>query len=168
MRTPRPRLHRATALAIALFLCACATPVKLYEGPARPEGEIALLEAPGNATILQVDGREVDRLDTLFALEPGPHVILFRVRRTHLDFGSRIGTLEMGTHAPQYVTICFVTAEMQAGHRYVVVGTIESVARSGSKTGDWSTMYDGRVVTALVDDTTQKPVPDLRCQHEGP
>jgi hypothetical protein len=163
-RRALPRARRATLLLLAtVALSSCATPYPLYEGPVRPDQEIAILDGSGNASILQVDGEDMPHFEQVFALEPGAHVVLFRARRTHRD-GK--GTIEIATHAPQSLTQCFVTVEMKAGHRYAVRSKIETKKEwAGYPRG---LHFDSTVHVALMDETTGEPVPDLQCVEKKP
>jgi hypothetical protein len=155
------------SIAVASTLLGCVTPVPLYEGPERPKREIALLAAPGNATILQVDGRDVDRRESLFAIEPGPHIVLFRVRRTYRDFGRDRATLEASSLTPQFTTHCFIPLEMEAGHRYAVVSAIWD-AQKVNDPSEIDPLHRSHVTTVLAgirDETSDEIVPGSRCDY---
>jgi hypothetical protein len=156
-----------TVLALGTILVGCASPVQLYEGPPKPDAEVAILASPGNATILQIDGKGVDRLEKLFALDPGPHVVLFRVRRTYRDFGADRATIEASSLTPQYTTHCFVTFEMQAGHRYAVVSAILDARRVEDPSAVDPIHRDHKttVLAGIRDETTNTLVPDVRCDY---
>jgi hypothetical protein len=153
--------------ALALCLAGCASPVPLYEGPARPDAEVALLSFAGSASVLQIDGEDMDSREQLFALEPGPHLVLFRVRRTHLDFGSRRGSIEASSVAPQITTHCFVTVPMEAGHRYEVVSGVWDARKvdDKAKTGRLEREHITRVVAGIRDETSGELVPDVKCDR---
>jgi hypothetical protein len=152
----------ALTLTVPVLLAGCAAPVALYEGPPRPDEEVALLSAAGHATVLQIDGRNMDTMEQLFALEPGTHLILFRARRTHLEFGNRKGSTEMGTANPQYTTHCFVTLEMEAGHRYALVSGLRSATR-GVRSSPYATQHHATVVAGVRDEATGELAPGVKC-----
>jgi hypothetical protein len=71
----------------------------------------------------------------------------------------------MGTHAPQAVTHCFVTTDMKAGHRYVVLSKLDAELLPDATN---VTPFDATVHVALVDETTGETIPDQQCAYQGP
>ncbi len=164
---PVMALRSLLITAVATTLLGCQTPIPLYEGPVRPENEVALLAAPGHATILQVDAQDVDRRESLFALEPGTHVVLFRVRRTYRDFGRDRATIEASSLTPQFTTYCFITLDMKAGHRYAIVSAIWD-AEKVSDPSEIDPLHRSHVTTVLAgvrDETIGEIVPGSHCDY---
>lgn len=69
--------------ALALLAgCATQLPQQTWEGPARPAGEVALLEVPEQVQVMAIDGREPPpsflRSQSTLALLPGEHVLSLR------------------------------------------------------------------------------------------
>lgn len=72
-------------LSTVLALAGCATtqpPQQTWDGPARPAGEVALLEVPEEVQVMAIDGREPPptflRSQSTLALLPGEHVFSLR------------------------------------------------------------------------------------------
>ena len=165
----RTSSRRIRWLPVLALLSGCATPVQLYEGPRRADDEVALVSTAGSATMLQIDGRIVDPLESLFALEPGTHVLLFRARRTHLDFGVSRASIEASSLAPQITTHCFVTLELEPGHRYEVVSAIwdaRKVEDPSAITPDVQRDHRTVLLAGLRDATADRLVEDVRCDYD--
>lgn len=62
--------------------CAAQLPQQTWDGPARPDGEVALLEVPEQVQVMAIDGREPPpsflRSQSTLALLPGEHVFSLR------------------------------------------------------------------------------------------
>ncbi|MCC2638793.1 MAG: hypothetical protein K0Q68_2512 [Moraxellaceae bacterium] len=62
--------------------CSTQPPQQTWEGPARPAGEVALLEVPEQIQVMAIDGREPPpsflRSQSTLALLPGEHVFSLR------------------------------------------------------------------------------------------
>lgn len=74
-------LFMSAALAL-LAGCSTQPPQQTWEGPARPAGEVALLEVPEQVQVMAIDGREPPpsflRSQSTLALLPGEHVFSLR------------------------------------------------------------------------------------------
>lgn len=81
---PRPlRLLLLLSAALSLLAgCATQPPQQTWDGPARPAGEVALLEVPEEVQVMAIDGREPPptflRSQSTLALLPGEHVLSLR------------------------------------------------------------------------------------------
>jgi len=103
---------------LIVFLFSCA-PVKLYEGPERPEQEIAILtseshDAPGS--IYRVDDKKI-RQTGLIHLLPGTHSFMI----TMMTGGTWKGVFSKADLGPiGYKHYYFDNYIFKAGHKYVV------------------------------------------------
>ena len=140
-------VRRLRPACLALVALACASePQPLYEGPPRPQSEVALIVvfSPADASLERVDGRR--QSGTSFALAPGEHRLSVHVS----------AAVEENLQTFRLHRICELSAELEAGHRYelrrvdeVVKGTAEGTA------------FD--VSARLVDSATGQLFPSQRC-----
>jgi hypothetical protein len=119
------KLHRAGWGAIAalggVFGCAQfhAQPYPLYGEPVQPSERIATLSGP----IGVVDGKNVAKRGSLFALLPGCHVVSLRKEMSEGGLGGA-WSIELPEH-----TYVF---HMQAGHTYEIQALRQSSVGAGS------------------------------------
>jgi len=138
-------MRTAALIAVAGAWClACVVPVHVYEGPLRPEAELAIVESSKNTAMLEIDGKSVDRLEDAFALLPGEHTFEFRVSHSATE-----GAYDDGR---SHRWGCFVTLDLEAGQRYRVREW------EGSEPG----YFPGSVVRLTEDGSEQWYPP--RCQ----
>jgi hypothetical protein len=132
-------MRRLVGLVIALLAAfvvgsGCATTCRMYEGPKRPQSEVAVLVPHGDARIVFIDGVRVQapflahhgEIEVL----PGPHNVAVGFSRREVE--------SHGTHqvirtwwSPKPLSIGY---NFRAGHRYMVVNSFFDYY-----TGTWNT-----------------------------
>jgi hypothetical protein len=134
---------------LAALPCACASTVILYDGPTRPEEEVAIFHAVEPCRVLEIDDRKVPRMENRFALEPGDHWLAFRVRRRFRD--------------TQASTNCMAYVPMQAGHVYSVRSYFTRTTLEPAAT---DLLFESQVnlVVELEDTTTGALIEDMVCE----
>jgi hypothetical protein len=93
--------------------------------------------------------------------------VLFRVRRTYRDFGKDRATIEASSLTPQFTTYCFITLQMEAGHRYAIVSAIWD-AQKVSDPSEIDPLHRSHVTTVLAgirDETNDAMVPGSHCDY---
>ncbi len=142
-------LARIFTVLVGALHCACSNTVFLYEGPERPESEVAIFHAVEPCRVLQIDDRQVPRMENRFALEPGDHWLAFRVRRRFRD--------------TQASTNCLAYVDMKAGHVYSVRSYFERETLDPSNT---DLLFESQVdlVVELEDTTTGALIEDMVCE----
>lgn len=121
-------------LAAALAVCGCGrTPVKAYDGPSRPQSELAVMQGGGSGDEMSpldvvefgaVDGRPLNGTPYLVSVLPGPHT--FGVKQT-----LRIGTAKR-------VQYCAFSLETAPGCRYTPAPpTLPPDALKAGGAGGW-------------------------------
>ncbi|MEM7409419.1 MAG: hypothetical protein AAF430_04190 [Myxococcota bacterium] len=161
------RLGLWLALGPALLSAGCLAPIHLYDGPPKPFEEVAIIDAPGDATILQVDGQSIPRLESTVAVLPDTHVLLFRVRTAYKNLGDG-GSTDGSTVNPQHVVHCFIKAPFEAGHQYTIRSRLLEHNEQVYKRGWDMTRHDPRLQPVVVDTATEEPLEGLRCNQPLP
>jgi uncharacterized protein YccT (UPF0319 family) len=92
--------------AFALLACSTASSVKFYEGPTRPDSEIAIITVPAAITMRSIDGQNVkspskDSGTYEVQLQPGPHLVVFRYYSywAYGDAGVMVKSNDVGVEA---------------------------------------------------------------------
>ena len=124
------------------------TPYSLYQGPKRPAAEVARLDGP----VAEVDGVDVSRLGTTFALLPGCHVVVLQ---------SKVGEGGVGgAWSADLGTVVYVF-RMQAEHSYDI--TLHTRPGAG---GVGNANVGGVEVKAFERDARGKVLATLKPVHQ--
>lgn len=120
-----PGWRLTSALLASGFVACNITPMVLYDGPPRPDTEVAIISTfSSSGTVLTIDGRPMPSSEFLFALEPGTHHVVYRVDHSVIDATDVPDNTPIESRTTQYRARCTFTAEMEAGHRYIVGGSV--------------------------------------------
>ena len=99
-----------------LMGCSVNGPVKFYEGPTRPDSQIAIVTVPAAITVRSIDGQDVKSPSKEsgtyeLLLPPGPHLVVFRYYNywPYGDAGVMVKSQDIG-----------VEAVYEAGKHYVI------------------------------------------------
>ncbi|MEM7411211.1 MAG: hypothetical protein AAF430_13325 [Myxococcota bacterium] len=125
----------------------CARPYPVYDGPTRPDSELAFFDAAEPCKVLKIDGREVPHLENWFALEPGKHWVMFRVRRQFRN--------------EQASTNCLAYLDMQAGHTYTVQSRFD---KKFSEHRESDIFFQVTLMVDLLNTTTGEIIEDVVCE----
>lgn len=100
-------------LVLSLYLTGCST-TKMYEGPKKPNNELALFK-PIGINIIEIDGKKVQRIkqSSVIGLNPGTHTFKATLHGSNLMY-------KMRSSVPQEVTV-----ESEKGGRYALHGSVE-------------------------------------------
>jgi hypothetical protein len=142
------RIASTSALAWIMFASSCRSlgyeAHPLYEGEPRSSAEVARLSGP----VVKVDGVDVSRLGSLFALLPGCHIV---------ELKSKIGAGTAGGAGSEEIGHVVYAFQMKAGHLYA----IDAETRPGGADSVGNASVGGVKLRAVEQDASGKVVAKL-------